>query len=125
MVVISTPIIFKVKALKNPPAIIKLVMEAVCIMKSIKPERKPDPSGSGKMVEDYWGPSQKLLGDLGFLNSLKAYDKDNIDVVVIKKIRDKYKTNPEFDPEKVRSKTNSKKFMYNVYFLSLKPLYQI
>ena len=91
----------QVKALKNPPAIIKLVMEAVCIMKSIKPERKPDPSGSGKMVEDYWGPSQKLLGDLSFLNSLKSYDKDNIDTVVIKKIRDKYKTNPDFDPEKV------------------------
>ena len=89
------------KALKNPPAIIKLVMEAVCIMKQIKPERKPDPSGSGKMVEDFWGPSQKLLGDLSFLNSLKAYDKDNIDSTVIKKIRDKYMTNPDFDPEKV------------------------
>ena len=72
-------------------------------MKSIKPERKPDPSGSGKMVEDFWGPSQKLLGDLGFLNSLRVYDKDNIDVTVIKKIRDKYMTNPDFDPDKVKS----------------------
>ena len=34
-----------VKSMKNPPAVIKLVMEAVCIMKSIKAERKPDPSG--------------------------------------------------------------------------------
>ena len=92
---------FQVKALKTPPAIIKLVMEAVCIMKAIKPERKPDPSGSGKMVEDYWGPSQKLLGDLGFLNSLKNYDKDNIDPVIIKKIRDKYMNNPDFIPDKV------------------------
>ncbi|KAL5267409.1 hypothetical protein ACHWQZ_G004450 [Mnemiopsis leidyi] len=95
--------ISQVKALKNPPAIIKLVMEAVCIMKAIKPERKPDPSGSGKMVEDYWGPSQKLLGDLGFLNSLKAYDKDNIDAAVIKKIRDKYMNNPDFVPDKVKA----------------------
>ena len=70
-------------------------------MKAIKPERKPDPSGSGKMVEDYWGPSQKLLGDLGFLNSLKAYDKDNIDPGIIKKIRDKYMNNPDFIPDKV------------------------
>ena len=65
-------------------------MEAVCIMKSIKPERKPDPSGSGKMIEDFWGPSQKLLGDLKFLETLKSYDKDNIPQAVMKKIRDRY-----------------------------------
>ena len=35
-----------VKSMKNPPAVIKLVMEAVCIMKAIKAERKPDPSGT-------------------------------------------------------------------------------
>ena len=75
--------------LQNPPALVKLVMEAVCIMKSIKPERKPDPSGSGKMVEDYWGPSQKVLSDFKFLDSLKAYDKDNIPPAIIKKIREK------------------------------------
>jgi dynein heavy chain len=74
---------------QNPPALVKLVMEAVCIMKAIKPERKPDPSGSGKMVEDFWGPSQKLLSDLKFLDSLKSYDKDNINPQIIKKIRDK------------------------------------
>ena len=76
-------------SLQNPPALVKLVMEAVCIMKSIKAERKPDPSGSGKMIEDYWGPSQKVLGDFKFLDSLKAYDKDNIPPAIIKKIREK------------------------------------
>ena len=75
--------------IQNPPALVKLVMEAVCIMKGIKPERKPDPSGSGKMVEDFWGPSQKLLGDFKFLDSLKSYDKDNINPQIIKKIREK------------------------------------
>lgn len=67
----------------------KLVMEAVCIMKSVKAERKPDPSGSGKMIEDFWGPSQKVLGDFKFLDSLRNYDKDNIPPPVIKKIREK------------------------------------
>ena len=74
---------------QNPPAVVKLVMEAVCIMKAAKPERKPDPSGSGKMIEDYWGPSQKLLSDFKFLDSLKTYDKDNIPPAIIKKIREK------------------------------------
>ena len=96
-------------------------MEAVCIMKSIKPERKPDPSGSGKMIEDFWGPSQKLLGDLKFLDSLKSYDKDNIPQAVMKKIREKYTiksctdsfiricvvfrymNNPDFDPVVVKN----------------------
>lgn len=37
-----------VKSMQNPPALVKLVMESICIMKGIKPERKPDPGGSGK-----------------------------------------------------------------------------
>ena len=88
-------------------------------MKMIKPERKPDPSGSGKMIEDYWGPSQKLLGDLSFLNTLKSYDKDNIDAVVIKKIRDKYITNPDFDPEKVRFSNFNSYPVYIIYIIGL------
>ncbi|XP_053383461.1 dynein axonemal heavy chain 3-like [Mercenaria mercenaria] len=92
-----------VKSMKNPPPVVKLVMESICVMFAFKPERKPDPSGSGKMVEDYWGPSQKFLGDMKFLDKLKAYDKDNIAPAVIKKIRDKYIPNPEFDPVVIKN----------------------
>ncbi|XP_035226897.1 dynein heavy chain 3, axonemal-like isoform X2 [Stegodyphus dumicola] len=91
-----------VKAMKNPPPGVKLVMEAICIMRGIKPERKPDPSGSGKMIEDYWGPSQKMLGDLKFLDALKSYDKDNIPEPIIQRIRQKYCTNPDFDPAVIK-----------------------
>ena len=69
-----------VKSMTNPPAGVKLVMSAVCVMRDIKPEKIPDPAGTGKKVLDYWGPSKKLLGDMTFLNSLKEYDKDNIPV---------------------------------------------
>jgi dynein heavy chain len=58
-------------------------------MKGIKPDRKPDPSGSGKMLEDYWGPSLKLLGDIKFLDSLKSYNKDSISPTIMKRIRDR------------------------------------
>lgn len=37
------------KTMKQPPAGVKLVMEAICILKGIKPERIPDPSGSGNV----------------------------------------------------------------------------
>lgn len=40
-----------VKSMQNPPGLVKLVMESICIMKGIKPERKPDPSGSGKITK--------------------------------------------------------------------------
>lgn len=75
---------------QNPPAVVKLVMESICVMLGLKPERKPDPSGSGKMIEDFWGTSQKVLGDLKFLDKLKQYDKDNIAPPVIKRIREKW-----------------------------------
>lgn len=39
-----------VKSMQNPPAPVKLVMESICVMKGTKPERKPDPSGSGNDV---------------------------------------------------------------------------
>jgi dynein heavy chain len=77
-------------------------MEAVCVMRDIKPEKVPDSSGSGKMILDYWKPSQKMLGDSKFLDGLRSFDKDNISNAVMKKIRATYIPNPEFKPEKVR-----------------------
>lgn len=58
---------------------------------------------AGRVVEDYWGPSQRMLGDMKFLESLKAFDKDNIPAANIKKIRDKYITDRDFVPEKIKS----------------------
>ncbi|KAK2921231.1 hypothetical protein Q8A73_000716 [Channa argus] len=92
-----------VKSMQNPPGLVKLVMESICVMKGIKPERKPDPGGSGKMIEDFWGPSKKLLGDLKFLESLKAYDKDNIPAPYIKRIREKFIDNPDFQPSVIKN----------------------
>ena len=46
-----------------------------------------DPSGSGKMVDDYWSAAQKLLADPNFVKSLKDYDKDNVNAKIIDRIR--------------------------------------
>ncbi|XP_064633435.1 dynein axonemal heavy chain 12-like isoform X2 [Lineus longissimus] len=90
-----------VKSMKNPPSGVKLVMSAVCVMKDIKPDKINDPAGTGGKILDYWGPSKKLLGDMTFLQMLKDYDKDNIPVPVMQKIRKEYIPNPDFDPPKV------------------------
>lgn len=89
------------KTMKSPPAGVRLVMEAVCVLKGIKPDRVNDPGGSGKKVEDYWGPSKRLLGDMKFLENLKAFDKDNIPSSIMKTIRERYIPNPDFKPERV------------------------
>ncbi|KAG8433111.1 hypothetical protein GDO86_017410 [Hymenochirus boettgeri] len=100
---VSPSDISTMKSLSNPPAAVKLVMESICVIKGIKPERKPDPGGTGKMVEDYWGPSKKVLGDMKFLESLRVFDKDNINPAVIKKIREKFIDNPDFQPSVIKS----------------------
>uniref|UniRef100_A0A5F8HGP8 Dynein axonemal heavy chain 7 n=1 Tax=Monodelphis domestica TaxID=13616 RepID=A0A5F8HGP8_MONDO len=92
-----------VKSMKSPPAGVKIVMEAICILKGIKADKIPDPSGSGKKIEDFWGPAKRLLGDIRFLQSLHEYDKDNIPPAYMNIIRKNYLPNPDFVPEKIRN----------------------
>ncbi|KAG7263605.1 hypothetical protein CRUP_020855, partial [Coryphaenoides rupestris] len=72
-------VFLQVRAMQRPPAGVRLVVEAVCIMKGIKPNKvageKP-----GTRVDDYWGPGKALLQDPGkFLESLFKFDKPYID----------------------------------------------
>lgn len=76
-------------------------------MKDIKPARIKDASGSGKMIDDYWGPGQKMLGDSHFLQDLKEFDKDNINPKIIAKIRQTYTPNPDFDPNIVKNSSSA------------------
>ncbi|CAB0039603.1 unnamed protein product [Trichogramma brassicae] len=90
-----------VKAMKNPPAGVKLVMESICILKEVKPERIQQPDG--RIMEDYWKASLKVLSDVRFLDSLINFDKDNIPEKIIDRIRRDFFTNVNFDPEKIKS----------------------
>lgn len=53
------------------PAAVKLVLEAVCILKGVKPIRMKD-AQSGQMVDSYWEASKKMLQDEDFLPSLRS-----------------------------------------------------
>lgn len=87
--------------MKSPPMGVRLVMEAVCVLKGVKPDKINDPAGSGKKLDDFWGPSKRLLGDMKFLEHLKSYEKDSIPDTIIKTIREKYIPNPDFKPERI------------------------
>ena len=95
---IKTADIKLVQSFKNPPASVKLVLEAVCVCLDVKPARIADPSGSGKKIEDYWDPGKAMLSQSGFIDRLKQYDKDNIPPKIIDKVRSQYTSNPDFTP---------------------------
>lgn len=50
-----------VESFKSPPATVKLVMEAVCVMLGEKPVIKQDPENPGKKITDFWETSRKVL----------------------------------------------------------------
>lgn len=91
-----------VKTMKSPPLGVKIVMEAVCILKEVKPEKVPNPSGMGT-IEDYWGPSKRLLGDMKFLEGLIKFEKDTIPVAVIQLLHKRILNNEAFDPDKIKT----------------------
>ena len=48
-----------------------------------------------------------MMGDLKFLDSLKGFEKDNIPEPIMKKIRDRYTTNPDFNPSIIKSTSSA------------------
>jgi len=96
--------VVEVKALKNPPAGVRLVMEVACIFFQHAPKMMNDPSPTAKpgaKVADYWDASTKMLNDpTAFLDSLLNYDKENISEAVIKKAAP-YMSREDFTPEAI------------------------
>ncbi len=89
--------ITEVKAMANPPAGVKLVMEAVCILQDVKP-KMVNGDKPGTKVADYWSVSGPLLANpQKFLDSLFEFDKDGISDAIIKRIKP-YIDNPDFTP---------------------------
>ncbi|CAG9863347.1 unnamed protein product [Phyllotreta striolata] len=68
----------------------------------VKPQRVPAPSGMG-LIDDYWGPSLKLLSDIRFLESLMNFDKDNIPPKVMDKLKHQILNDENFDPDKIKT----------------------
>merc|ERR1719424_189171 len=84
--------------MKNPPAPVRLVLSAVCVILGHKPVRVKDEAG--KMVDDYWPSANKMISEMGFLQKLVTFDKDNIPPAVIVKIAT-YTPKEDFQPDRV------------------------
>lgn len=95
---LSSKEISEIKAMKNPPAPVRIVLTAVCVLRGYKPVRVKDESG--KMVDDYWPSANKMISEMGFLQALQSFDKDNIPPALVKKIGT-YTVQEDFQPDRV------------------------
>ena len=77
--------ITEIKSFSNPPAQVKMTMEAVCILLGHKPD---------------WPTAKKLLKMPDFLTQLIKYDKDNIDPKKIEQLQE-YVTKDDFNPTNI------------------------
>ena len=94
--------IVEVKALGKPPQGVVMVMEAVCVLFELKPEKVKDPNDPMKKIDDYMGIVKKqVINDPAkFLDSLFSFDKDSIQDATIGRLK-KYIENPDFTPENI------------------------
>lgn len=94
--------IAEMKAMKNPPGAVKTVMEAICILLGEQPEKVVDPA-TGQRKDDWWKTSVRVLGNTAFLKNLLNYKRDEIPPQLMKRVRDKYVPDPNFQPERVET----------------------
>lgn len=85
-----------VRTMKNPPMPVKVVVEAICILRDIKPEK------ANASIEDYWSLSKKMLNDPKYVEYLLAYEKDSIPDHISEKLQEKVLSNDAFDVEKIK-----------------------
>ncbi|XP_063373463.1 dynein axonemal heavy chain 6 [Cydia amplana] len=75
----------ELKAFQKPPALVRFVMEPICILFNAKPD---------------WDSTKKLLADVNFIGKLEDYDKDHIPDATLKKIK-AYLIHKDFNPDTV------------------------
>ncbi|TMW64716.1 hypothetical protein Poli38472_011596 [Pythium oligandrum] len=75
------------KTFTNPPRLVGVTMNAVCLLFGVKQE---------------WNEAKKLLNDMKFLDKLKEFDKDNIPTKTIRQLA-KFMADEEFTPETLSS----------------------
>lgn len=84
-----------IRTMKSPPVTVKIVMEAICILKEIKTDKM------SASTDEYWTASKKLLADPAkFIESILTLDKDAISDATAARIQNKIIANDAFDPEK-------------------------
>ena len=88
---ISKNDITELKALNNPPAAVKDVLDTVCITMEV--------------AEPSWKAAQKLMGDTKFLSTLASYDADHRISPSIRMALADFVSRPDMSPDVVKKKS--------------------
>ena len=81
----------ELRRLPNPPAEVKLVLEALCVLRGVAPEKiKCGTKDQHELIDDYYGPGKRMINEPTFLQSLVNFDKDHLDPKVMARIRTEY-----------------------------------
>ena len=99
--VIDKEEISTIKKYQNPPALIKDIMEAVCILFDVTPPKKQNPN-TMKMEPQWWEASLKVLSRDNFIKLLQEFNKDLINEKQIKQLQ-KFIQNQEFDKDFIKN----------------------
>ena len=94
----------EMKAFQNPPAVVKVVMEVICVMVGKAPIQGRD--SFGNTTKDYWGASKQLLAQLDFMAGIIGFDRDHIPDATIKKIQP-YLAMDDFSPKVVKRSSSA------------------
>lgn len=89
-----------IQTFKNPPKVIKVILEGVVVMLDIPPMITSDPNDNLKKIVEYWPSAQRMIIDPHFIDRLKQFDKDSIPPRIVQRLRDEYIVQEEFDPDK-------------------------
>lgn len=115
--------ISKIKRSSNPPALIKSLMEAVCILLGVEPVKKQNPN-TLKMEQQWWEPSLKVLSRTDLIKDLEEFKKEEITAKQIKQLQ-KFVKNPDFTPENMKNKVSSATAGLCSWVLSLEQYYHV
>lgn len=85
-----------IRTMKNPPLQVKIIMEAICILRDIKTEK------TTISTDEYWAISKKMLNDPKFIENLIKFEKDSIPDHITEKLQSKISTSDAFDVDKIK-----------------------
>ncbi|KAG3244502.1 hypothetical protein PI124_g10720 [Phytophthora idaei] len=78
--------IVEMKSFTNPPQLVRLAMQAVCVLLDVPPT---------------WSEALRILADIRFLDRLRNFDKDKIDPSLMDRVKF-YVNHPNFSMENMR-----------------------
>ena len=91
--------IAEVRVMNRPPPGVRMVMECICIMLEIPPDRVQ--TSPGVFTYDYWPAAQRLLAE-NFREKLTSFDYNHIEEEIIESMR-RYLALPELEPSRIRT----------------------